>query len=201
MPNILKKLSTLLAGLTLMFGSVDAKQSENVETKKALIVYFSHTGNTKLIAERAQKELAAVNYQVDLHRIEPTKPYPEYGDKLKDLAKEESENDNCRPEFEAINVDVQSYDLVSVGTPVWWYKAPKVVLSFLEQQDFSDKEVRFFITHGGGPGSCISDMKIACKGAKFGDNIDVYGNYPGNGEIDYEKVAPWVEKMTSLNNQ
>lgn len=38
-------------------------------------------------------------------------------------------------------------------------------------------------------------METACKGAKFGENIDIYGNYPGNGEIDYEKVAPWVEKI------
>ena len=94
-----------------------------------------------------------MNYLVDLHRLEPTKPYPEYGDELRDLAKEESENDNCRPEFEAINVDAQSYDVIFIGTPVWWYKAPKIVLSFLEKQDFSNKKVRFFITHGGGPGA------------------------------------------------
>ena len=111
------------------------------------------------------------------------------------MAKKESEDDNCRPEFKAIEVDIQSYDLILIGTPVWWYKAPKIVLSFLEKQDFSGKEVRFFITHGGGPGACISDMEVACKGANFGENIDVYGNYPGNGEIDYEKVAPWIEKI------
>lgn len=196
MPNILKKLSVLLGGLALMFGPVNAEKNKNVETKKALIVYFSHTGNTKLIAERAQKELAAANYQVDLKRIEPTKPYPEYGDNLRNLALKESEDENCRPKFKAINAEVQSYDLILVGTPVWWYKSPKVVLSFLEQQDFSDKEIRFFITHGGGPGACISDMETACKGAKFGDNIDIYGNYSGNGKISYKKVAPWIKEIS-----
>ena len=118
MPNILKKLSVLLGGLALMFGPVNAEKNKNVETKKALIVYFSHTGNTKLIAERAQKELAAANYQVDLKRIEPTKPYPEYGDNLRNLALKESEDENCRPKFKAINAEVQSYDLILVGTPV-----------------------------------------------------------------------------------
>ena len=76
MLNVLKKLSALFTEFALMFDSVDAKKDENVEAKKALIVYFSHTGNTKLIAERAQKELTTANYQVDLKRIEPTKPYP-----------------------------------------------------------------------------------------------------------------------------
>lgn len=65
--NILKKLSTLFVGLALMLCSVDAKEYESAETKKALIVYFSHTGNTKLIAEKAQEELADANYQVDLN--------------------------------------------------------------------------------------------------------------------------------------
>ena len=193
--NILKKLSALIAGLALMFGLVNAGQSRDVETKKALIVYFSHTGNTKLIAEKAKKELIDMNYQVDLQRIEPHKAYPEYGDELRDLAKKESEDDNCRPEFKAIEVDLQSYDLILIGTPVWWYKAPKVILSFLEQQNFSGENVRFFITHAGGPGACLSDMKEACKGAKFGEHIDIYCNSPGNGKVDDSEVAPWIEKI------
>ncbi|MBR1734907.1 MAG: NAD(P)H-dependent oxidoreductase [Alphaproteobacteria bacterium] len=198
MTNILKKISALFAGFVLIisgaFNSVETVEAKE-GSKKALIVYFSHTGNTKLIAEKAQKELAAANWQVDLQHIEPQKAYPEYGDELRDLAKEEANDDNCRPEFKKISVDAQSYDVIFVGTPVWWYKAPKIVLSFLEKQDFSGKEVRFFITHGGGPGTCVSDMKTACKGANFGENIDVYGNYPGNGEIDYDKVAPWIKKI------
>ena len=193
--NILKKLSTLLAGLVLMFGSVDAKKNENVEIKKALIVYFSHTGNTKLIAEKSQKELTAADYQVDLKRIEPTKSYPEYGDELRNLALKESEDENCRPKFKKININAQSYDLILIGTPVWWYKAPKVILSFLEQQNFSGKNVRFFITHAGGPGTCLSDMEEACKGAKFGEHIDIYCNSPGNGKVDDSEVAPWIEKI------
>ncbi len=73
MPDILKKLSILFAGFALMFGLVES-ENENVETEKALIVYFSHTGNTKLIAEKAQKGFTFANYQIDLRRIEPTKP-------------------------------------------------------------------------------------------------------------------------------
>ncbi len=195
---VLKRLSAFLVGLFSLamglFNSVEATNKE-VAQKKVLIVYFSHTGNTKLIAEKVQKELADANYQVDLYRIEPMKEYPEYGDELRDLALNEANDDSCRPEFKVLNANVQDYDWILIGTPVWWYKAPKIVLSYLEKQDFTGKKVRFFITHGGGPGTCISDMENACKGAKFGENVDTYCNYPGNGEVDYSKTIPWIENI------
>lgn len=66
--------------------------------------------------------------------------------------------------------------------------------TYLEKQDFSGKNVRFFITHAGGPGSCISDMKAACKGAKFGTNVDVYCS-SGNDKVDFSEIDPWVKKV------
>lgn len=199
MINLLKKLSTLFAAVFLGIGSfsVEAKDMEirKVKSKKVLIVYFSHTGNTKLIAEKAQKELTDSGYKVDLQRIEPIKKYPKYGDKLRNLAFKEANNNNCRPKFKKTKINVQKYDLILIGTPVWWYKAPKIMLSFLEKQDFSDKEVRFFITHGGGPGTCISDMENACNGANFGENVDTYCNYPGNGKVDYDNTISWIKKI------
>lgn len=123
MINILKRILALFIGLVLiilgLFNSVETVEAKVKEgSKKALIVYFSHTGNTKLIAEKAQKELADVNWQVDLKHIEPEKSYPEYVNKLRDLTKKEANYDNCRPEFNAINVDAQSYDLILISTPV-----------------------------------------------------------------------------------
>ncbi len=195
---VLKRLSAFLVGLFSLvaglFNSVEATNKE-VAQKKVLIVYFSHTGNTKLIAEKVRKELADANYQVDLYRIEPMKEYPEYGDELRDLALNEANDDSCRPGFKVLDANVQDYDWILIGTPVWWYKALKIMLSFLEKQNFSDKEVRFFITHGGGPGTCISDMKTACKGANFGENVDIYCNSPGNGKVDYNETISWIKKI------
>lgn len=195
---VLKRLSAFLVGLFSLamglFNSVEATNKE-VAQKKVLIVYFSHTGNTKLIAEKVQKELADANYQVDLYRIEPMKEYPEYGDELRDLALNEANDDSCRPEFKVLNANVQDYDWILIGTPVWWYKAPKIVLSYLEKQDFTGKKVRFFITHAGGPGTCINYMKVACEGANFGENIDIYCNSPGNGKVDYNETISWIKKI------
>ncbi len=196
--NLLKKLSMLLAIMFLGLGSfsVEAKNVESNNTKpKVLIIYFSHTGNTKLMAEKTQEELSNSGCKVDLQRIEPTKKYPEYGEKLRNLALKEADDDNCRPKFKKIKIDVQKYDLILVGTPVWWHKAPKIMLSFLETQNFSGKKVRFFITHGGDPGTCISDMETVCNGANFGENVDTSCNYPGNGEVDYTNTISWIQKI------
>ena len=195
-----KKITPWFMGLVLsilgLFSSAEAKPAD--QAKKVLIVYFSHTGNTKLVAEEIKNKLDGCD--VEIAQIVPKKAYPEYGDELRNLAKEEADDDACRPKFEVSidgkkEIDVQKYDEIFVGTPVWWYKAPKIVISFLEKQDFSSKKVHFFITHGGGPGACHKDMKAACKGANFDDDpLEIYGNYSGNGEIDKEKVDQWIEK-------
>ena len=195
---MISKFKRVFALLNAMFfavvglsSSVDAKES--TETKKVLIVYFSHTGNTEIVAKKIYEQFS--KNQANLVRIEPQKCYPEYGDKLRKLALQEANNDACRPEFVPINVNVQDYDLVLIGTPVWWYKAPKVVVSFLEKQNFSGKEVRFFITHAGGPGACLDDLKVACKGANFGENINIYCNSPGNGIVNYDEAISWVKNI------
>lgn len=169
------------------------------EAKKILVVYFSHTGNTKLIAERIAEEFSEDD--VDVRRIETEETYPRYSDELLARVKKESKDNNFKPKLKNLDVKVRKYDLILVGSPVWWYKALPAVKAFLEKQDFSGKEVRFFITHGGGPGTCISDMEEVCKGAKFGTNIDVYCASPGNGKVDYSKIGPWVKKLKAEGEQ
>lgn len=200
---IFKKITPWFVGLILAFFGlfVSVVSARSAEHKKVLIVYFSHTGNTDLVAEKIKNKLDGCD--VDMARIVPAKPYPNYGDELRNLAKKEADNDACRPEFkvstaEKKEIEVQNYNEIFIGSPVWWYKAPKIVISFLEGQNFSGKKVRFFITHGGGPGTCHEDMKAACKGANFDDDLlEIYGNYPGNGEIDKEKVDQWINEKIS----
>lgn len=87
------------------------------EAQKILIVYFSHTGNTKPVAEKIAEEFSGD--KVDVRRIETEKSYPGYGDELRDLARKESEDDSFRPKLKSIDAKVQKYDLVLVGSPVW----------------------------------------------------------------------------------
>lgn len=169
--------------------------SSYAEAKKVLIVYFSHTGNTKLVAEKIAEEFSGD--EVDVKRIETEKSYPENDAELRDLATKELADNDFRPILKHIDTDVQAYDLILVGSPVWFYKAAPAVKAYLEKQDFSGKEVRFFITHGGYPGSCITGMKATCVGAKFGADLDVYCNSHGGTHVDFSKIGPWIKKVTA----
>lgn len=165
------------------------------EAKKILVVYFSHSDNTKLVAEKIREELNGD--EVDVQRIETKKSYPENDTELRNLATKESEDKDFRPELKHIDTDVKNYDLILVGSPVWFYKAAPAVTAYLEKQDFTDKEVRFFITHGGYPGSCIDGMKNKCVGAKFGADLVIYCNSHGNAQVDFSKIGPWVKTITT----
>lgn len=200
--NILKKISVWFMGIIFamsgLLGSVNAQESAKSK-KKVAIVYFSHTGNTKIIAEKVQEALEN-EYEVDIFRIEAEDDYPEYGDELRDKAKKEADDDNFRPNLKELKFDAQKYDAVLVGSPVWWYKTTKAVDTFLEKQNFAGKIVCFFITHAGGPGDSPEDMQNICKGAIFGPNVDIYCNSPGNGEVDCSKVNPWIDEVKQKLN-
>lgn len=185
--NILKKLCLLALAIAGIFGSVDAAK------KKVLMAYFSYTENTEKIVKKVAQELT--DCDVDLKKIEPVEKYTDDRDKLRDQAKEEAENDNFRPKLKDGNFDVSPYDLVIVGTPTWWYKAPKVVIAFLEKQKLTGKKVCLLITHGGGSGTCQEDIKTACKGAKFGSFVEVYCDFSVNEKVDNEEVKNWIKQL------
>ena len=193
--NSLKKIlvSFFAFMFTGFFNPLDAHIEE--KAKKVLIVYFSYTGNTEKIANKTVKALGS-SCKVDIHRIETFNEYPEDRNELRDQAEREANDDKFRPELKSPNIDdIKSYDLIIIGTPTWWYKAPKAVLAFLEAQDLSAKKVCFFVTHAGDSGSCLDDMHKACKGANFGPEVKIYCTFPVNGEFDEKAVENWISEL------
>ena len=92
--------------------------------KKALVAYFSFSGNTKLIAEKIQAKTGA-----DIFRIETVKPYPaDYDETAYGIAKEQHDK-GIKPELKD-NGDVSNYDTVFVGTPAWWFEMAPAVKTF-----------------------------------------------------------------------
>ena len=113
---------------------------------KALVAYFSATGHTKTIAEYLQTVLDA-----DLYEIVPQEPYT-----ADDLdyntdgcrANQEQNDDSARPAISGSVEDMDGYDVVLIGYPIWWGQAPKIVYTFLESYDFSGKTIVPFCTSG-----------------------------------------------------
>jgi flavodoxin len=115
---------------------------------------------------------------------------------LTKVAKEQLENDTT-PELKE-EVDVSSYDIVFVGTPVWWSKMSLPVKAFLENGDFSGKTIVPFITHGGsGRCSIPEDMRDTAKGAEVLEPLVISGS--GNANTTYE-IDAWLEDLGFLKS-
>lgn len=113
-------------------------------SKNVLIAYFSFSENTKRIAEKINETIAG-----DMFRIETLDEYPkDYNETAYGIAKEQHEK-RIIPELKT-KINISKYDVVFVGTPVWWYEMAPAVKSFLINNDFTGKTIVPFITHGGG---------------------------------------------------
>ena len=131
--------------------------------KKILVAYFSASGVTKRAAEEIAAETGA-----DLYEIVPAQPYTRADLDWTDRSSRstlEMKDPGCRPEI-AEEADVSGYDVVFVGFPVWWYVEPRIVDTFLESRDFSEKSLIPFATSGGsGISGAEKSMKAHCPNA------------------------------------
>lgn len=131
---------------------------------KKLVAYFSASGTTK----KAAKDLAdAVG--ADIFEIQPELPYTKadlnWMDK-KSRSSVEMNNKSFRPAVAERLDNMTDYDVVFVGFPIWWYVAPTIINTFLEQYDFTGKTIIPFATSGGsGLGNTVRELKPSAPGA------------------------------------
>ncbi|MCH9276800.1 NAD(P)H-dependent oxidoreductase [Bifidobacterium amazonense] len=110
---------------------------------KALIAYFSQTGNTKTVADIIAQQTGA-----DEFRIEPATPYSDDYDTLLEVAQQEKQDD-ARPAIADTIDNLDDYDVIYLGTPIWWYEEPMIIRTFLDDYDLAGKTVAPFCTSGG----------------------------------------------------
>ena len=132
-----------------------------------LIVYYSYSGNTRKIAEDLRGLLGA-----DLAEIRTISPYPGSYDAVVDQGRSEVDQ-GYLPPIHPLEHDPAGYDVVFLGTPVWWYTFAPAVKSFLRQYDLSGKKVCPFMTNGGWLGHTEKDIASACPGADVRPGIDI----------------------------
>lgn len=154
---------------------------------KKLVAYFSISGVAKRYAEKLAKAAEA-----DLFEIKPSVPYTSADlnwQNSNSRSSVEMKNPDSRPEIAEKLSDMDSYDTVFVGFPIWWYVAPTIIDTFLESYDFSGKTVIPFATSGGsGMGKTADVLRIICPAADIKDGKVL------NGMSDKE-IAQWVNKF------
>ena len=137
-------------------------------TEKILIAYYSHTGNTKGVAEKIQSLTGG-----DLFEIKTTQSYPANYNDLINQAQIEKKN-NLMPEL-VEHINISDYEKIFIGTPVWWYTFATPIRTFLAENDFSGKTIIPFCTHGGGGASATyEDIQKLCPNAIIKEGFTSY---------------------------
>jgi len=124
-----------------------------------LVVCFSLTGNTRLVAKAIAKEMGA-----DFTELVPVRQYPLRGAWLYLKGGKEAVF-KSEPELERGLVDYDDYDVVVVGTPVWAGTMAPPIRTFLKSAAVQGKQVHIFCTYGGGPGTSLQDMRSVSLGS------------------------------------
>ncbi len=128
--------------------------------RSILVAYYSHSSNTRGIAELIQRETGGT-----LFEIQPEVAYPTAYNTVVEQAKREIQA-GFRPPLRAGLDQLQSYDTILIGTPNWWSTIAPPVATFLAGQDLAGKTVAPFCTHGGGgAGHIARDVAALCPGA------------------------------------
>ena len=156
----MKKVIIMLAVLLAISLSAcsQSNKKKNQQMKKVLVAYFSASGVTKGVAQQLSEVAGA-----DLHEIKPEKPYTEADLDWRDKQSRSSvemQDKSSRPAITDKIQNMQDYEVVYVGFPIWWYTCPTIINTFMESYDFKGKTVIPFATSGG------SSIKKACEDLK-----------------------------------
>jgi len=163
--------SFLIAIVAMLLSGIGMQAQSASASKKILVVYFSHSGNTKVIANQI-KDLT----DGDIFEILPAKAYPSDYQACVDQAKKEI-NANYKPTLKTKLKNISSYDMIFVGSPCWWATMAPPVATFLSSYDFTGKTIVPFMTHEGSRmGRYASDIKKLCPKAKILEGLPVRGS-------------------------
>jgi flavodoxin len=143
---------------------------------KALVAYFSASGVTEKLAKKLADGIGA-----DLFEIEPEVPYTKADlnwMNKKSRSSVEMNDRNCRPAIRSRVDNMTQYDVVFVGFPVWWYREPSIIDTFMEAYDFSGKTVVPFATSGmsaiGDSGKNMQELAVGANvvsGKRFKNSV------------------------------
>lgn len=155
---------------------------------KVLVAYFSRTGTTEQVAETLAQQTGG-----DLFAIEPQAPYPSAYEDVLQQARQELDRD-ARPALAGRVEDMEQYDVILLGFPIWHGNTPMVVRTFLESYDFAGKTIAPFATSGSsGIGPAVEAIRALCPGAELAEGLCITSATLDQGE---SLAARWVEGLS-----
>ena len=190
----MKKLITIfLPMLILSSCTANNSQSDNHTSititpgdNNVLVAYFSVTNNTEKLANYAKEYL-----QSDIFEIIPTQEYTaadiDYNSDCR--ANKEQNDESARPEIKYTISDISQYDTIVLGYPIWWGQAPKILYTFVESYDLSNKTILPFCTSGSSPiGSSATNLAKSAPNAKWLEGKRF------SSSADKEEIGSWLDQ-------
>ena len=157
---------------------------------RKIIIYFSYTNHTRMIANRIKEKL-----ECDILEIKTAVPYSDdYNSVVND--EQNSESSNYLPEIQNINVDFNKYDTIILGTPVWWYRPVPAIRTFLSHYNLDGKRVIPFATNAGWLGNTFKEIKEMCPNSKVEKEMDiVFKSYSDILLTSSEEIDNWINSI------
>lgn len=157
---------------------------------KKIVVYYSYTGNTKKIADMIKEKL-----NCDVLELTPKIPFSTDYQTVVDEYQNNS-IDNKEVEINDININLNDYEEIIIGTPVWWYTISPVVVTFLKKYDLSGKVVIPFATNAGWLGKTFKDVQKLCPNSKVEKEMNiVFKSYSDNLKTDIKDINNWIASL------
>ena len=156
--------------------------------KKVLIVYYSLTGHTKDIAKKIQKKTGGDLYEIKT--VEPIRRYPWFYLNIRSDLKNKK-----YPEIVDDLPNFKEYDLVFIGSPVWWYTVSTPVLSFLNKADLNGVQVVPFSTQGSNPGTFLEDFVKNAQNASILRYESFNNLSPKYDGAVNNKIINWLNRL------
>lgn len=160
-------------------------RKEGSKMRKDLVVYYSHSGNTKKAAN-----MIADLRNADVIELVPKEAYPTGLWDVVEIFKKDIASDGRR-EINPYSINMEDYDTVFIGTPNWGDTFATPLLSFFDVEDLKEKRIAPFVTHGGGGvGRCADDI-IKYSGSNESTKPLVYKG----GSVTKSNVETWLDKI------
>jgi len=156
---------------------------------KKLVAYFSASGVTAKVADMLADAVGA-----DIHEIRPKVPYTKADlnwMNKKSRSSIEMNDKTIRPEIAESNVQIDDYDVIFLGFPIWWYVAPTIINTFLEKYDFSGKKIILFATSGGSKfGKTVEELKVSVS-----VDTEIIEGKLLNGRQSIASIKAWTDTL------
>lgn len=168
--------------------SSNSEEENDTEEQRSLVAYFSATGTTRGVAEALAEGTGA-----DLYEIVPEEPYTDddldyHDDNSRSTI--EMNDPSSRPEIAGSVKNMEQYEVVFIGYPIWWGEAPRIVSTFMESYDFSGKTIVPFCTSGGsGMGSSAANLE------KMTSNAEWLSGRRFDGGSTSDEMTEWASSL------